>query len=283
MIPLRVLFWNVARTTPPLLVRSVVHEQKAEVVLLAEPSTDLATMSETLNSEPGPPYEVPILTPDRLQIFVRMPANRVQPLHDGGYMSIRHVMPVLGWDFIMAAVHLPSKLYLDSAEQALLSTRWMQQIVAAEERVGHRRTLVVGDLNMNPFELGVVGSEGLHAVSSLGVARRRSRLVAGEERHLFYNPMWSLLGDCSPGPPGTYYYGAATPVTFFWNTFDQVLLRPSLASGFAPGDVSVLTSAAGNSLLTSAGVPNSNISDHLPILTRLRLEDATYGEEESVG
>lgn len=279
MEQLRVLFWNTARSAPPDIVALLVYEQDVDIVLLAEPAAGLATMVRKLNEVGAGTYEIPVVTPERLHVFVRMPADRVKPIYDGANMTIRHVQPVLGLDFILAAVHFPSKLTLDAEEQALLCSRWTRHIIAAEERAGHQRTMIVGDLNMNPFELGVVGSEGLHAVSSREVASRRSRVVAGEERHLFYNPMWSLLGDYSPGPPGTYYYSASKPVTYFWNTFDQVLLRPTLSSNFHPGDVNVVTSIDGRSLLTTSGVPDREVSDHLPLITILRLEDYGFAQE----
>jgi len=197
-------------------------------------------------------------------------------------MSIKHVQPILGHSFILAAVHLPSKLRLDADDQAGLCSRWVREVREAEARVGHLRTVVIGDLNMNPFEAGIVGAEGFHAVSSRAVAARNTRTVLAEERMFFYNPMWSMLGDAL-GPPVTYYYGSNKPITYFWNTFDQVLLRPELAQHFAPGDVIVASSAGGESLLGPGGTPNKRISDHLPVIATLRLEDVTDAVAESVG
>ncbi|MHC4430644.1 MAG: hypothetical protein ACYTBS_02275, partial [Planctomycetota bacterium] len=77
---------------------------------------------------------------------------------------------------------------------------------------------------MNPFEHGIVGAAGIHAVSDRSIAARGTRKVGGEDRRFFYNPMWSYFGDVSPGPPGTYFYDTGTQVNLYWNIFDQVLI-----------------------------------------------------------
>jgi hypothetical protein len=156
-------------------------------------------------------------------------------------------------------------------------------IARLEKQIGHSRTIVIGDFNMNPFEAGLVSSEGFHATMARSIAGRKSRTVLGEVRHFFYNPMWSLLGDCSPGPPGTYFYPSSPPLAFLWNTYDQVLLRPDLANFFEPGDVRVIDSAGSQSLLTSAGIPNRAVSDHLPLFVTGRLEELDYVDKEPLG
>jgi hypothetical protein len=107
---------------------------------------------------------------------------------------------------------------------------------------------------------------------SAQLASRNSRVIEGREYRYFYNPLWSCLGDRSPGPPGTYYYHSAQPVTYFWNMYDQVLLRPDLLGCLGVDGVSILAAAGQTSLLTADGLPNHGLaSDHLPILFRLDL------------
>lgn len=282
MIPLRLLFWNMGSTATPSMVGTLAAEHEPDVIVLVESQYGIATTVEELNVRTGLLYEMPFSLSDRFQFLVKIPADRVQPLHDGAHLAIKHIAPVLGRSFILAAVHLPSKLHLDTNDQATLCSRWVHHIREAETRAGHLRTVVIGDLNMNPFEPGIVGSEGFHAVSSRSVAARKTRLVLGEKRPLFYNPMWSMMGD-AVGPAGTYYYASSNPITYFWNTFDQVLLRPELARHFTPGDVVVASSAGGESLLGAGGFPNKKISDHLPVIATLRLEDVNDVIKESVG
>jgi hypothetical protein len=271
LFPFRLLFWNMGFKATPALVGMLAAQHQPDIIVLVESAHGIVTMVEEVNMHTGLLYDIPFSVTDRIQFLVKMPGEHIQPLYDGVGMSIKHVQPILGQNFILAAVHLPSKLQLDSDEQAALCSRWVTHIREAETRVGHLRTLLIGDMNMNPFESGLVGAEGFHAVSSRAVAARKTRTVLGEKRLLFYNPMWSMMGD-SVDPPGTYYYASSNPVTYFWNTFDQVLLRPELARYFAPGDVLVASSAGSESLLGPGGFPNRKISDHLPVIGTIRLE-----------
>jgi len=123
---------------------------------------------------------------------------------------------------------------------------------------------------MNPFEPGLVGAAGLHSVMSRQVAARGSRTVQGNEYQFFYNPMWNHFGDANGGTAGSYYYDDAQHVNYFWNVFDQVMLRPELAERFDPSRLYILTSAGTRPLVRTDGRPDStNASDHLPIVFEL--------------
>lgn len=125
---------------------------------------------------------------------------------------------------------------------------------------------------MNPFENGVVDPNALHGVMTKAIASRQSRTVMGENFPFFYNPMWAFFGDATPGPPGTYYREGHGDTAYFWNMFDQVLVRPDLLPAFENHGVFILDSDGSQSVLTSEGIPNSvDYSDHLPILLSLNL------------
>lgn len=71
-------------------------------------------------------------------------------------------------------------------------------------------------------------------------------------------------------PAGTCYYPAGGPVWYYWNVFDQVLLRPALLPHYWENSVRVLTSDGRSSLLGPDGLPDRRkASDHLPLLVRL--------------
>jgi len=216
-------------------------------------------------------FRDPGLSP-RLRIYSRYDRRYFTACKDMGGIAIRHLAPPMGPDILLVIVHLPSKLHQTEHDQALACTRLARTICEHEQSLGHSRTVVVGDLNMDPFEYGVVGAEGLHAIMDRRIAARGARRVQGEDRTFFYNPMWSRLGDGAPGPPGTYYCDTGKQVNFYWNTYDQVLVRPALLSAFDSQDVTVLTEAGKRSLLSDSGRPDAaGASDHLPVLFELDL------------
>jgi hypothetical protein len=147
----------------------------------------------------------------------------------------------------------------------------IETIQRLEARHFIEKTILVGDLNMNPFEQGVTGARQLHAVMTKAKASEGTRQFDSKDFPFFYNPMWGLFGDRTHGPAGTYYGGPRGAVSYFWEMFDQVLLRPALMDDLK--DLRILDHDSVESLLTKNGLPDSeNGSDHLPILFRLTME-----------
>jgi len=264
----RVLFWNINRKplTEPLRQLCDIHD--ADILVLAEcriPNTDLLL---ALNHDAARIFTNPINLSDRISFYSRLPERFVTSVTDADYWSIRTIDPPLGKPILLVAVHYPSKLYTTDAEQAILMPRLAEDIREAEQRCGHTRTVVVGDLNMNPFEAGICSAEGLHAVMCKRIAKKEKRTVNNRERRYFYNPMWNFLGDETPGPPGTYYYPNGI-TAYFWNTFDQVLFRPDLLDEYRENDVCIISECGRNSLLRNDRIA-SEFSDHLPLFFVVR-------------
>lgn len=202
-----------------------------------------------------------------IKIFSRLPGLEIKPVYDdpNNHLMIRRMVFEGSPDILLVVMHFQSKLNWTDADQVHGVAEISRQISEEELKFFHKRTLLVGDLNMNPFENGVVGSAGLHAVMTKGVARQKSRQVNGKECHFFYNPMWRFFGERSDGPPGTFFYQASgRPIAFFWNIFDQVMVRPDLIDALQ--EVRIVDHAGASSLLSDRGLPDADVgSDHLPI------------------
>jgi len=263
------LFWNLFGKPLAPLVASLVKDRRIDVLMLAENSITDADLLTAINSDPA----VPVLIPPThypaggLRIFTNLPLDLVDGVTDESRFSILHLKPPLSESILLVVVHLPSKLRMKDVEQAIMAPRVSEAILEAEDRVGHSRTVLVGDFNMNPFEVGLVASENFHAVMTTALAQRGSRTVGDKDRKFFYNPMWNHFGDRET--PGTYYRDGG-PVSYFWNMFDQVLIRPDLLPRFKKETVEIVTTAGATSLLSRSRRPDSKrASDHLPILFRL--------------
>ena len=268
------LFWNIKRNPVQETIANLARMHEIDVIILAECNIKQSDLLNELNSSSQARYSSTIREWSKIKIFTRFPGKWLVPLVDTESISIRHLsIPVTEVKVLLVAAHLPSKLYKDDLDLALMSARWRDQIEDAEEIVGHRNTIIVGDLNMDPFHPGVVSSEGLHGVMDKKIASKVTRKVTGEQRRYFYNPMWSLFGDHSDGPPGTYYYNASSRViNYYWHLYDQVLLRPELIPFFPNEEVRILTSTESASLITNTGIPDKReMSDHLPLIFRLEL------------
>ena len=209
---------------------------------------------------------------ERFMVYTRFNPDWLRPLGDYDSLSIRHLVHPSFTDLILGIVHFPSQLHLGDDDQSDLAIRFRERIERVESELSHSRTVLFGDFNMNPFERGMIGSESFHSVMDRNTAREESRIVQGERRNFFYNPMWSMMGDESKGPPGTYYYRQSGTLSFFWHTFDQIVLRPTLVEYFDPERMTVVTEIEHDSLLRDNGRPDTvKASDHLPIFFRLEL------------
>jgi hypothetical protein len=266
---LKMLFWNINGKPLVDALRWLCHVYEPHILILAECRIPDAELLLSINSELRRSYIIP---PNdrakRVKFLHRLAIDSWRILEDRERFAIRTVQAFGCPEIIIAAVHHQSKLHCDDYAQAVLMQRMVRVLEGREEQCGHQRSLVVGDLNMNPFEPGLCSSESLHAVMCKRIASRLDRTVRGEKRGYFYNPMWSLLGDESPGPPGTHFYRGDI-VSYFWNTFDQVLFRPELAAGFQAGDVEVVAEVNGEPLITDTGLANG-FSDHLPLVFNVR-------------
>jgi len=274
---LSLLFWNLnAQQNPSVETRltRIAANYRVDVVVLAEIGLPIERIEAALSAQSAKSFRRVALASERLHSFTHLPAGSVQPRHDsldGRWTVVRLQHGV--WDLLLAAVHLHSKLHRDDKEQLLQATLTVSDIVRLEDEIGHTQTIVIGDFNMNPFESGMVANQAFHAVMSNDVARSIQRKVDSRDYRFFYNPMWGLLGDRTPGPPGTLYYTGSGPVEFFWHTFDQVLVRPGLARLL--DQVQVLETDGVETLLTDSGRPSrSSASDHLPIYVRLKPTEA---------
>ncbi|UFH50512.1 hypothetical protein [Pseudomonas sp. KNUC1026] len=155
---------------------------------------------------------------------------------------------------LLAFVHLPSKLHTDDIGQVHIATFFKQDLEKAESEAGHADSIVTGDFNMNPFDHGMMSAAAMNSLPCLATAARMERKLHGNSFSFFYNPSWNLLGDFS-GVPGTYYHSSPSSLSHYWNTLDQVILRPSIARKLDKASLKILTTAGPFDLVNSKKRP----------------------------
>ena len=148
------MFWNVGGKEIPESIATLCREQEVDVLLLAECKTQQSDMSMSLNTPkraPGTYRELPHLD-SRIRVFTRFSSNRFDPVFDDGHVRILHLRLPIGRPLLIVAAHLPSKLWSNAGDQSYRIRQLRQDIEAAEAKTGHKNTVVIGDLNANPFE-----------------------------------------------------------------------------------------------------------------------------------
>lgn len=268
------LYWNTNRKPLTSAIRTLVRAHEVDVLILSECPSSPVSMLEALNSGAAADFQFAFGECERIRIFTRFSSSFLRATYEEDRVSIRHLTLPAQRQILIVAVHQPSKLFWSEDSQAFECTELSRTVIEQEAKVGHRNTVLVGDLNMNPFEKGLVSANGLNAVSSRRVASRGSRKVLSRQYPFFFNPMWAHFGDRRGYPPGSYYYERAELVNYYWNVFDQVMVRPDIMERCDGEGIQILTKAGDASLLRDDGAPNSKVfSDHLPLLFEIELKE----------
>jgi hypothetical protein len=250
------LFWNANRKPLQKEIRALVQANQLDVIILSEFPSSPVSLLQYLNSGGTAGFHFAVGLCERIRIFTRFSSEFLWPTYESQWISIRRLRLPARLEVLVVAAHLPGKLYRSEDSQAFEYLEVARTIREQETRAGHERTLIVGDLNMNPFEKGLVSANGLNAVMTRQVASRRSRIVMGREYPFFFSPMWAHFGDRVDCPPGTYYYDRSELVNYYWNVPDQVIVRPDLMHRCDGERIRILTKVGETSLLFGDGRPD---------------------------
>jgi endonuclease/exonuclease/phosphatase family metal-dependent hydrolase len=268
--------WNTMRKPLYNEVAGLVCDLQAHLVILIESRANPIQMLTTLAIKAQHDF---VFAPnrfqfDKAQVYYRKGTCEMRVLNEHKRFSIREVSTP-SQQFILAVVHLPSKLHLDDRDQSDVCNDLADEIAFQEQQLGHKRTIIVGDFNMNPFEAGMVSAKGLHAVMEREIAQNQSRHVFEKEYTFFYNPMWPFFGTAGKGNvSGTHYHNSGSYHNYYWHIFDQVLIRPELLYGFDDSHLKIVDSIEGLSLINKVSAErriDPSISDHLPITFKLHV------------
>jgi endonuclease/exonuclease/phosphatase (EEP) superfamily protein YafD len=277
---LRVLFWNVrggssaADNAAIQLVPAIIEQLNLDIVTLAEAPEDTQQVLRGLGVDartPSPSLDrndrrlVTLVVSSRFDV-----TTRVYDRHHRAYA----VAPAAHEPVTLVTVHLqsPTNDKGTSERARMRANRCYSFVDDVERAAGHKRSIVYGDFNMDPFSTAMVHIEGLNAMNTSARARH-PRSCEHVTRATFYNPMWNLLGDRRgpphdwPSPAGTFYMDDDGPAGYFWRMPDQVLVRGELAEHL--GALEILN-AVGPHRLISERAHQPCVSDHLPVLFELR-------------
>lgn len=279
---LSVLFWNfnikrgqrlVELTTDSersAVLARIVRENAVDILVLAECTLPDHSLIDALQSV-DPRFELPANPHDRIRFFTRFPGEWLEPWTADGRMAVRR-LSIQGYqDILLAAFHYVDRRNNSAERQWRDLGPYRATVIEAERMADHTRTILFGDLNMNPFDRGLTDPvHGFGAMMTWELAEVHSE-KKGPLR--FYNPMWSLMGRAEA--PGTYYWAQDEPENPYWHCLDGVLVRPTLRGIFLEDELRIVRRMHGVDgevfdLIRLAETHWQVVySDHLPILFRL--------------
>lgn len=263
----RIVFWNLKRKPLTNLVAEMALASDADVVVLAECSAPISTTLEALKGKVDARFFTPNSTStDRFHCFCRNQELDLTEIHTGLRTSVRRLR--LGSTAtLLGLVHGVDIRNYDSDTRQSVAQSLADEIRFVKSQQDNNRVILLGDFNMNPYDRGMNLAMGLNAMMTRSCVESGHRTFLGKKYDLYYNPMWSLFGDGSDGPPGT-YYDTSNQGPYGWSMLDQVIVNSSVVKSFQ--GVQILTHAGKSPLIDGKGRPDATgASDHLPILIEL--------------
>ena len=235
------LFWNTNKSNVDDALIDMISRENLDIVILAEYDMDGTSLLEKLREKDVEYYKLPNIGCTRINIFTRLTPSHFKYCSESEYYTIRELKQPGNINLLMAFVHLPSKLYMSDSDQLQETFCFKREIESVEEKNKNINTIVLGDFNMNPFELGMIAASAMHSIPCAKTAAKGARIIKGRKYTMFYNPMWNMFGDFE-GTPGTYYHYSSSYDVIFWNMLDQVIMRPHLVQCFDKGSLKILNS-----------------------------------------
>lgn len=298
-----VLFWNL---NPPKgdqkyaldcevqyakMLARLASEHHADLVVLADCPIGKTVLLDSLR-EVDEGFDVPEDTHPKMTFFARLPGRRLEVLKEDGRVSIRRLTDDTKAhdDVLLAATHFVDPYNNCDSDQARAAEVLRDTILAAEAMpgVGHKRTILFGDLNMSPYHVPMIDPwRGLGAMMSRELAKAHEKYPYEDDEYIppdrFYNPMWSRLGD--PACPGTFYWDKNRAENPYWHTIDGVLVRPAMLDSFEnssdnPYVLRTYRDATGEQqplIRLAKKHYKITFSDHLPLLFRFSLPPKNGG------
>ncbi|MBK9161156.1 MAG: endonuclease/exonuclease/phosphatase family protein [Nitrosomonadales bacterium] len=266
---MKILFWNTQNKPLVSELTELILEEDCDVAAFCETTdaTVLATVS-ALGAQHNKAYLFQA-TPgcERIRVVLKDGFEVVSLLNQHKYFSLMKLCSA-GKELIVGFVHFPSK-YSHSLDEVRRASELLHMQLQEEERThGVIDSLIIGDFNVDPFEMPMISFSGLSATNSRDCFSKDVVTRADESKRLFYNPMWSLY-SLHAERPGSHKYRRLGEDVISWHFLDQVIIRPSLIDKFDFNALKLISNTTNYSFANRNGKPS--LSDHLPIACEIGL------------
>lgn len=262
---LRILFWNAHKHDLSNEVSTLAKDFAVDVLILIEYSGNPEAALALLRQNVDPAFEIPGHTNEKFIIISRNTFPDFKEVFYSRRFTIRKFLHE-GSTALLAVLHGLDPINYDINTRSSFACEMLRDLRQVMKVHQTNKVVIVGDFNLNPYDAVMNQAAGFNAMMTKICVTKGVRKVAGQVYDYFYNPMWSHLGDLSPGVAGSIYYRGLQG-QYGWNMFDQALVHHSLARYLI--GVQIIHEHVSIPLANSRGHPNPKISDHFPLLVTL--------------
>ena len=155
-------FWNVHQN--PVInhyIVDLIYENELDIIVLAEYKDNEQKLIDELTQKGI--YMEKYLTSgcDRIMMFGSI--QKVMPANQNKYYSIQ----IIDKKCILCGMHLPSRIYSDHQERRnIVIDRIVEDINELEMKLKIENTIILGDVNENPYDVGCLNASKFHGISS---------------------------------------------------------------------------------------------------------------------
>ena len=259
---MKLLFWNLYKKKNEKLVAELIIENCIDIAIFSEQeNTDFSEVIRILGCE----YQQDMVTYDN-KIVTLLCRNEIDICFTRPQdRYIIYVLETSGVKYIVAGIHLPSRLHSKAADRLVHINELTNDISEQEHSMRNSNVIVIGDFNASPFDAELVQKNGFNAVLYKELIRRNESVKHGGRYYKrFYNPMLKVFSEENKDY-GSYFYDSEID-TIYWYSFDQVIVRKALMDS-----VSCIKycKRIGRLDLMSKVKPKKSVSDHLPLVVTI--------------
>lgn len=174
MKKMRYLFWNTHKNKKinPILC-NLISENHISIVVLAEYDADAEEEIKMLNTCGYSMQQYTTTGCERIHILAKRGLD-IEPQLQTSNSSMQFV----NRDIILCCVHLNSQIYSSGSHAEEIRIRQIvSDILKAEKELSTTNTVIVGDLNINPYDQSCISAQYLHGIPIYEETKRNSRVV----------------------------------------------------------------------------------------------------------
>lgn len=264
---LNILFWNVYKKPLQEIIVECILENEIDIAVFTEAeNVNFSLIEDELIN-----YSVVEKKDEKSKLYYfakkSLDAQIIQEQDRYTFCKFNYAL----CDYILCGIHLEDMRNSSSDDRCDTIRKLLGNLEQIEDSYNIVNSIVVGDVNANPYDKEIISIYGFNAVLFKKLIEHSEYIDKRyENRKRFYNPILHFISE-STEMYGSYYssQGSNTP---YWNCLDQVLVRKSLVNKIK--NVQYLKKISATGLMNRVEI-NKNISDHLPLLVQFsEVEDA---------
>lgn len=259
---LKLLFWNLNKNDNTTNIVKLIKENKVDIAIFSEfSSTDFSIIINALEKQ----YYIPQNYGgcNKILLIAKSNINVITRREQSRYILYSFIYNDL--EYILCGTHLPANPTSDADARKNIIRELVIDIKELENNRKHKRSIVIGDFNANPFDTELIQKDCFNAVLFKDLILKSERITYhGKYYTRFYNPTLCYISE-DEKQYGSYYNSNGIS-SLYWYLFDQVIVRKELADSIV--NVQYLKKI-GELGLINKKAPNKSISDHLPLLATI--------------